>query len=412
MHTTHTPSLTRRLALAAALGVIALPQAQAAVCSVLLHGQSSYPAGQALVLDGVRVTATNSLDALSTYLSGPGANLSQYDAIWIHWINSTPTLADGNAVKAYLDSGKGVHFSADYYATTNATYAAWLVDIMNTKVAAAAGGGSISMGTAASYPSPWLYNASAVDSVATAPFALAPAPPANVSFDNGGALLGPIAGANRLAYHGDLATRTGETSVAAFSQAEMAATAGRISFFGDTGNLGPATQDSTQVKIVKNLQNFLLRPSGCQAALLAADDSGVVPSDVGGQAIDAVLANDNMHPDGPPSQLVPTLGTVVTLEEVAGTNTSPAGFPITLNTNTGSVNVPAGTPGGTYSLQYRYCQISHPDNCATATATVTVQGPPPPAGTSNPVPVPALSPLSLLWLSMLAAAMGWRRLRR
>ncbi|TXH33029.1 MAG: hypothetical protein E6Q94_06075 [Burkholderiaceae bacterium] len=412
MTITDTFCSTRQLLLAAVFGASALPQAQAAVCSVLFHGQSSYPSAQALVLDGVRVTSTNSLGALSTYLSGPSANLSQYDAIWLHWFNSIPTAADGTAVKAYLDSGRGVHFSTDYYGNNFTPYLAWMVDILNTKVAASAGGGAIAFGAAYSYASPWLYNAGAVDSLAIAPFALAPSPPATVSFDNGGALVGLSVGSNRLAYHGNLATGAGETSVAAFSQAEMATNTGRITFFGDTGNLGPVTQNSTQIKIVKNLQNFLLRPSGCQAALLADDDAGTVPSDVGGQAIDNVLTNDNMAPDGPPSQLVPTLGTVVTLEEVAGTNTSPAGFPITLDTSTGGINVPLGTPGGSYELQYRYCQISHPDNCATATARVTVQGPPPPPGPSNPVPVPALAPLSLLWLSILAAVVGWRRLRQ
>ncbi len=91
----------------------------------------------------------------------------------------------------------------------------------------------------------------------------------------------------------------------------------------------------------------------------------------GGTAITNVLANDLINAD------MPDPSTFVTLTEVAGTNTSPAGFPITLNTATGAVDVPANTPPGTYSLKYQFCQVSDAANCATATATVQVLGPPP-----------------------------------
>jgi uncharacterized repeat protein (TIGR01451 family) len=43
-----------------------------------------------------------------------------------------------------------------------------------------------------------------------------------------------------------------------------------------------------------------------------------------------------------------------------------------LDIATGLVDVPAGTPAGTYGIVYRICEKLNPGNCATATATVTV----------------------------------------
>lgn len=55
---------------------------------------------------------------------------------------------------------------------------------------------------------------------------------------------------------------------------------------------------------------------------------------------------------------------------VAGGSTVPAG--LTFNTATGSVDVAAGTPSGTYSFDYQICEAGVPTNCKTATITVTV----------------------------------------
>ena len=59
---------------------------------------------------------------------------------------------------------------------------------------------------------------------------------------------------------------------------------------------------------------------------------------------------------------------------VASGSTLPAG--LSLNANTGEVDIAAGTPEGTYSFDYRVCETDNYFNCATATATVIVDFPP------------------------------------
>jgi len=67
----------------------------------------------------------------------------------------------------------------------------------------------------------------------------------------------------------------------------------------------------------------------------------------------------------------------VTIAEVNLTITTPAtsigGAPVpSIDTASGQVAVPAGTPAGTYTLVYQICEILNPTNCDTATVTVTV----------------------------------------
>jgi len=47
---------------------------------------------------------------------------------------------------------------------------------------------------------------------------------------------------------------------------------------------------------------------------------------------------------------------------------------VTINAN-GTLNVPAGTPAGTYTVTYQICEVLNPTNCDTATATVQVNPP-------------------------------------
>ncbi|WOP14812.1 IPTL-CTERM sorting domain-containing protein [Ottowia sp. SB7-C50] len=371
------------VAVAMLLSLSAVQHAHAANCKVLFHGSVGYVSAQALVLDGYDVVATETLTGLSGYLSGPNANLGQYCLIWLHWVNHyTPTAADGDAIKTYLAGGGSVHFSGEYpegQMSMSAAYTAWMLDIMNTRLLPASGGGSVTYSTSMQGGT-WELNPASIASVHAVPFPLGSPQPSQIGFDNGGGLLGNIPARNRVAYQGDLASMSGVTNTAAFDEADMVGGKGRISFFGDVGNLGPSTQTSQNIQLIKNLQNFLSAsgPSSCPANLLAVDDSGSVFA-TGGQAIANVLSNDDMNPGGLHGQVVPQLGTFVTVSEVPGSNTSPAGFVITLDTATGAVNVPANTPPGTYSLDYKICQISHPTNCATAKATVTVKGPPPAA---------------------------------
>ncbi|MEJ5030472.1 Ig-like domain-containing protein [Comamonas sp. MYb69] len=355
------------------VAVAGMGKAEAAACRVLFNGLNTYPAAQSLILNGVNVVPTNSPSAISNFLSGPSANLPQYDAIWLHWYNatyssaSTPSVADAAALVAYLGGGGRVHFTQDY---GNNFYNEWAVGVMNARVASGSGGGSIATGPNSVYGGAWTVNSAAIGNIDAFPFSLG----ASVMFDNGGVLLGPIPAQNRLAYQMSLSDPAAPISVAAFGEADMNGNAGRITYFGDGGNLGGANQTDANMQVIKNLQAFLLAPSACRAPLAAQEDSGTMDA-AGGIAISNVLANDDMNPGGLHGQVVPTLGSVVTMAELPGTNTSPAGFPMVLDTNTGSVSLSPATPPGTYSLDYQYCQISKPDNCATATATVTVSGP-------------------------------------
>ena len=123
-----------------------------------------------------------------------------------------------------------------------------------------------------------------------------------------------------------------------------------------------------------------LNPSNCKletvtvtvgnGMISAQPDTGTVPS-TGGQAVANVTSNDQLN-----SNPV-TLGAGGN-STVAATGTWPHG--ITLDPTTGAVNVPAGTPAGTYPLTYQLCEAATPSNCATATVTVMVDAGPRPTG--------------------------------
>lgn len=69
------------------------------------------------------------------------------------------------------------------------------------------------------------------------------------------------------------------------------------------------------------------------------------------------------------------------LYSVATGSSLPSGF--TLNSNTGEVGVPAGTPNGTYTFDYLVCETVNQFNCAVATATIIVDLPPLPITTAD-----------------------------
>ncbi|WP_325129625.1 Ig-like domain-containing protein, partial [Arenimonas sp.] len=115
----------------------------------------------------------------------------------------------------------------------------------------------------------------------------------------------------------------------------------------------------------------LLNPTNCDNATVtvtvgaavidAFDDTGTVANGAaGGVAVADVLVNDTLN--GSPA----TLATVA-LTQVSTTNPN-----VTLNPATGSVDVAAGTPAGTYTVVYQICELLNPTNCDTATVTVTV----------------------------------------
>lgn len=115
----------------------------------------------------------------------------------------------------------------------------------------------------------------------------------------------------------------------------------------------------------------LASPASCDEAIVqvtvpypvirANADTGARSSATSGTAVANVLANDTV--DGVPA----TLGSV----SLALVSSSDSG--ITLNTNTGAVDVAQGTPNGSYTLSYRICDRTNAANCAQALVTVTVR---------------------------------------
>ncbi len=112
----------------------------------------------------------------------------------------------------------------------------------------------------------------------------------------------------------------------------------------------------------------ILNPTNCDTAIVnvtvggatidAVDDvAGPVNGATGAIAVINVLTNDQLN--GAP--LSPALVTLIP------TNVSP----LTINAD-GSVDVVAGTPGGSYSANYRICENLNPVNCDSAIVTVTV----------------------------------------
>ncbi|GAA4212622.1 hypothetical protein GCM10022289_43730 [Pedobacter jeongneungensis] len=97
--------------------------------------------------------------------------------------------------------------------------------------------------------------------------------------------------------------------------------------------------------------------------LVATADSGNTNGYAGGTAVENVLANDTYN--GNPATL-----TEVKLSQVSSTNPN-----ITLDVNTGKVNVAPNTPAGTYELVYQIEDKLNPGQKTTATVTVTVGAP-------------------------------------
>jgi large repetitive protein len=77
-----------------------------------------------------------------------------------------------------------------------------------------------------------------------------------------------------------------------------------------------------------------------------------------------VLGNDTLN------GVAPTPANVTLTVETAASNPG-----VTLDAATGNVSVAAGTPAGTYTIDYKICETANPGNCATATATVVVTAP-------------------------------------
>jgi large repetitive protein len=147
-----------------------------------------------------------------------------------------------------------------------------------------------------------------------------------------------------------------------------------------------------------------LNPTNCksatvtvvvEAAMIAATPDAPAPvnGSVGGNDIINALANDTLNG-------TPVMPTNVTVTVTAPATPAAAGAPIPLlDPASGMVDVPAGTPAGTYTIGYRICETLNPANCADTFVTVVVTAAPiaanpdmPPAvngGTGNPLVINA-----------------------
>ncbi|AUC85929.1 hypothetical protein CW731_11785 [Polaribacter sp. ALD11] len=90
------------------------------------------------------------------------------------------------------------------------------------------------------------------------------------------------------------------------------------------------------------------------------DDQGSVTENVGGVAVQNVLINDDYAGTANP----PIAN--VALFQISTTNSG-----VTLDVNTGAVNVAPGTPVGNYQIEYRVCKPA-PDNCSNSFVYVAV----------------------------------------
>lgn len=101
-------------------------------------------------------------------------------------------------------------------------------------------------------------------------------------------------------------------------------------------------------------------------AILADPDSvSGVNGQTGASDVLDVLAGDTLN--GAPATASTVTLTVVTAATPIGGGNVP-----TLNTTTGLVSVPAGTPAGSYTIEYQICDPLNSGNCAIETATIVV----------------------------------------
>ncbi|RYF22472.1 MAG: hypothetical protein EOO42_08765 [Flavobacteriales bacterium] len=93
-------------------------------------------------------------------------------------------------------------------------------------------------------------------------------------------------------------------------------------------------------------------------AIVATNDTQTI--NAGSTGTVSVLSNDTYN------------GTTAATNNVNLTQVSTTNSGITLNTATGNINVAAGAPAGTYTVDYKICDKVNVTNCKSATATATV----------------------------------------
>ncbi|KWV90939.1 DUF11 domain-containing protein [Erythrobacter sp. YT30] len=154
--------------------------------------------------------------------------------------------------------------------------------------------------------------------------------------------------------------------LAFYDRAETAGTAGGTvdnSTFGDA----PAQNTISAIVLAASTDATGYIFQNRTNAVITADNDNPAPVNgaTGGDDIINVLDNDTFN--GSPADLNEIDITIVTPATPIGGGSVPV-----LDPATGLVDVPAGTPAGTYTIDYEICDEDDPDNCAPATVTVVV----------------------------------------
>jgi len=123
-----------------------------------------------------------------------------------------------------------------------------------------------------------------------------------------------------------------------------------------------ALNNSITVSAINSLTTGTDSDTLSSTEIIAADDTAsTLNGAVGGQALANVLVNDSLN------ETTPVLLANVNLTQESTTDSG-----VTLNPATGSINVAAGTPTGSYTVTYKICEKANPTICDTATVTVPV----------------------------------------
>ncbi|WP_159085967.1 gliding motility-associated C-terminal domain-containing protein [Flavobacterium faecale] len=129
----------------------------------------------------------------------------------------------------------------------------------------------------------------------------------------------------------------------------------------------------------------ILNPDNCSdatvtipvsaATILAVDDA--IPTTnglVGNTNAGNVLTNNPISPDTLNGAQATVSNVEITVTAAATPKVDGAPVP-TVDPATGIVTIPAGTPAGSYTIDYKICEILNPDNCSDATVTIPVYTP-------------------------------------
>ncbi|MBL8263722.1 MAG: DUF11 domain-containing protein, partial [Xanthomonadaceae bacterium] len=169
-------------------------------------------------------------------------------------------------------------------------------------------------------------------------------------------------------------------TLATVTLAQLATTHPNVTLNPATGEVTVAPNTPAGTYIVTYEICEILNPTNCDTAQVtvtvgaapidAVDDAfGPVSGATGNANAGNAYANDTLN------------GVAVNVADITGTVVTPAtpigGGPVpVLDPATGVVSVPAGTPAGTYTIEYRICENLNPTNCDTAFITVTVAAAP------------------------------------